>query len=131
MVIQNISGDIDEQDILNMFLPFAVQTKSNIVGSHLSRPRTLAFVDYDSVDPVMAALKEHEMVPFEFNGKILEVAQKTAGTKYKQNRRTKKKKGKTEKNFKTTESDRVEDAEWAGASSMGGREEGGGEKVCE
>jgi len=77
LVIKNLSESVKEQDILNMFKPFATLTKSKIVGTNLNHHRLLAFVDYDSVAPVMAALKKHKETPFEFNGKVLEVDQKT------------------------------------------------------
>ena len=77
LVIKNLSENIKEQDILNMFSPFAAQTKAKIVGTNLNHHRLLAFVDYDSVAPVMAALKKHKETPFEWNGKVLEIDQKT------------------------------------------------------
>jgi hypothetical protein len=77
LVIKNLSENIKEQDILNMFQPFAAMTKSKIVGTNLNHHRMLAFVDYDSVAPVNAALKKHKENPFEWNGKVLEVDQKT------------------------------------------------------
>jgi len=77
LVIKNLSENIKEQDILNMFQPFATLTKAKIVGTNLNYHRMLAFVDYDSVAPVMAALKKHKETPFEWNGKVLEVDQKT------------------------------------------------------
>jgi len=77
LVIKNLSENIKEQDILNMFSPFAAMTKSKIVGTNLNHHRMLAFVDYDSVAPVNAALKKHKETPFEWNGKVLEVDQKT------------------------------------------------------
>merc|ERR1712238_561399 len=77
LVIKNLSDNIKEHDIINMFQPYAVQTKSKIVGTNLNHHRSLAFVDYDCVAPVLAALKKHAGTPFEWNGKILEVDQKT------------------------------------------------------
>mmetsp|Transcript_9257 Transcript_9257/g.22998 ORF Transcript_9257/g.22998 Transcript_9257/m.22998 type:complete len:508 (-) Transcript_9257:189-1712(-) len=77
LVIKNLSENIKEQDILSMFQPFATATKAKIVGTNLNHHRLLAFVDYDSVAPVMAALKKHKETPFEWNGKVLEVDQKT------------------------------------------------------
>jgi hypothetical protein len=77
LVIKNLSDNVKEQDIINMFKPFAVQTNSKIVGTNLNHHRGLAFVDYDEVAPVMAALQKHQETPFQWNGKILEVDQKT------------------------------------------------------
>ena len=77
LVIKNLSDNVKEHDIINMFQPFAVATKSRIVGTNLNHHRNLAFVDYDCVAPVNAALKKHAETPFEWNGKVLEVDQKT------------------------------------------------------
>lgn len=77
LVIKNLSDSIKESDIINMFKPFAVQTDTKILGTNLNLSRGLAFVDYDSVAPVLVALSKHEETPFEWNGKVLEVDQKT------------------------------------------------------
>ncbi|KAG7368768.1 nuclear transport factor 2 NTF2 domain containing protein [Nitzschia inconspicua] len=77
LVIKNLSDNIKEQDIINMFKPFAVQTNSKILGTNLNHNRGLAFVDYDQVAPVLAALAKHQETPFQWNGKVLEVDQKT------------------------------------------------------
>mmetsp|Transcript_26269 Transcript_26269/g.72170 ORF Transcript_26269/g.72170 Transcript_26269/m.72170 type:complete len:340 (-) Transcript_26269:1593-2612(-) len=77
LVIKNLSDNVKEQDIINMFQPFATMTKAKIVGTNVNHHRNLAFVDYDSVAPVLAALKKHKETPFEWNGKVLEVDQKT------------------------------------------------------
>merc|ERR1712003_142962 len=69
-----------------MFQPFATMTKAKIVGTNLNHHRLLAFVDYDSVAPVMAALKKHKETPFEWNGKVLEVDQKTMEQKARRNK---------------------------------------------
>lgn len=77
LVIKNLSDNVKEHDIINMFQPYATQTKSKIVGTNLNHHRSLAFVDYDCVAPVHAVLKKHAETPFQWNGKILEVDQKT------------------------------------------------------
>lgn len=86
LVIKNLSENIKEQDILNMFQPFATATKTKIVGTNLNHHRMLAFVDYDGVAPVMAALKKHKETPFEWNGKVLEVDQKTMEQRARRNK---------------------------------------------
>ncbi|OEU05965.1 hypothetical protein FRACYDRAFT_257211 [Fragilariopsis cylindrus CCMP1102] len=80
LVIKNLSDNVKEQDILTMFQPFAVATKSRIVGTNLNPQKNnlvLAFVDYDCEAPVTAALKQHAETPFKWNGKVLEVDQKS------------------------------------------------------
>jgi hypothetical protein len=85
LVIKNLSDSVKEADMINMFQPFAVQTKANILGTNLNHHRGLAFVDFDSVAPVMAALQQHSETPFEWNGKTLEVDQKTAEQRSRKN----------------------------------------------
>jgi Nuclear transport factor 2 (NTF2) domain/RNA recognition motif. (a.k.a. RRM, RBD, or RNP domain) len=77
LVIKNLSDNIKEQDLIIMFKPFAVQTNAKIVGTNLNHSRGLAFVDYDQVAPVLAVLAKHQETPFQWNGKVLEVDQKT------------------------------------------------------
>jgi hypothetical protein len=77
LVVKNLSDNIKEADIINMFKPFAVQTNSKLVGTNLNHHRGLAFVDFDQVAPVKAALAKHEEIPLQWNGKVLEVDQKT------------------------------------------------------
>lgn len=77
LVIKNLGDNVKEQDILAMFQAFATATKGKIVGTNINHHRSLAFVDYDSVGPVLAALKKHNEKPLEMNGKVLEIDQKT------------------------------------------------------
>lgn len=77
LVIKNLDDNVKEQDIVAMFQAFATATKGKIVGTNINHHRSLAFVDYDSVGPVLAALKKHNEKPLEMNGKVLEVDQKT------------------------------------------------------
>ena len=77
LVIKNLGDNVKESDIVNMFKPFATQTNAKIVGSNLNIHRGLAFIDYDSDAPVLAALKKHTETPFQWNGKILEIDQKS------------------------------------------------------
>jgi RNA recognition motif-containing protein len=77
LVVKNLSDNVKEADIINMFKPFAVQTNSKIVGTNLNHHRGLAFVDFDQVAPVKAALAKHQETPLQWNGKVLEVDQKT------------------------------------------------------
>lgn len=85
LVIKNLSDDVKEADMVTMFQPFAVQTRSRVVGANLNHHRALAFVDFDSVAPVMAALQKHAETPFEWNGRVLEIDQKTAEQRARKN----------------------------------------------
>jgi hypothetical protein len=78
LVIKNLSENIKEADLLAVFEKFAIQTKSKIVSSTISSHRGLAFVDYDSGAPVLAAVEQHGKEPIQLNGRVLEVDQKTA-----------------------------------------------------
>lgn len=78
LVIKNLAENTKESELLAIFEKFAVQTKSKIVSSTISSHRGLAFVDYDSVAPVMAAVEQHGKEPIQLNGRVLEVDQKTA-----------------------------------------------------
>ena len=78
LVIKNLAENTKEAELLALFEKFAVETKSKIVSSTISGNRGIAFVDFDSVGPVMAAVKEHAKDPIQLNGRVLEVDQKTA-----------------------------------------------------
>lgn len=78
LVVKNLPDETKEADLLAIFEKFAVETNSKIVSSTISSHRGLAFVDYDSVAPVMAAVKQHGKEPIQLNGRVLEVDQKTA-----------------------------------------------------
>ncbi|CAJ1934402.1 unnamed protein product [Cylindrotheca closterium] len=78
LVIKNLPDGTKEAELLAIFEQFAVQTNAKIVSSTISSHRGLAFVDYDSVAPVMAAVEQHGKEPIQLNGKVLEVDQKTA-----------------------------------------------------
>ena len=90
--------DAIEQQLAKMFQPFAVQTNTNFVRTNLSRgDRTLAYVDYDSVDPVLAVLKRHEKTPLVWNGNKLEIMQKSNQIKQKSTTGGRKKNKKNER----------------------------------
>lgn len=78
LVIKNLPDGTKEAELLAIFEQFAVQTNAKIVSSTISSHRGLAFVDYDSVAPVMKAVEQHGKEPIQLNGKVLEVDQKTA-----------------------------------------------------
>ena len=80
LVIKNVQDGVKEADVRLVFEPFAVQTKTNIVGITVSQ-RGLAFVDYDSAAPVLAALEKRDT--FSLNGKPVSIDQKTNDSKNK------------------------------------------------
>ncbi|CAB9502691.1 GTPase activating protein (SH3 domain) binding protein [Seminavis robusta] len=74
----NLPDNTKESDVLGVFEPFAGQTKSRVVGITVAAHRGIAFVDYDSINPVMKAVSQHKEEPIRLMGRILEVDQKTA-----------------------------------------------------
>ena len=74
LVIKNISENTREREVRDMFEPYAIQTKSRILGINVSGAKTLAFVDYDSPEPVLLALKDNKQ--FQLHGRNLELEPK-------------------------------------------------------
>lgn len=58
LVIKHVPENAKERDVRDMFEPYAKQTNSRIVGLNVQAFKNLAFVDYDSPEPVLLALKE-------------------------------------------------------------------------
>lgn len=83
LVIKNVQDGVKEADVRLVFEPFAVQTNSKIVGITVSQ-RGLAFVDYDSAAPVLAALEKKDS--FSLNGKSVNIDQKTNDNSSSKNR---------------------------------------------
>mmetsp|Transcript_22169 Transcript_22169/g.33515 ORF Transcript_22169/g.33515 Transcript_22169/m.33515 type:complete len:480 (-) Transcript_22169:160-1599(-) len=75
LVIKNVPDGTKEADIRILFETFATATKTKIIGITVAH-RGLAFVDYDSTAPVLAALEKKDQ--FFLNKKQLEIGQKTA-----------------------------------------------------
>lgn len=76
-----------EADIRGLFEPFAEENEAKVVGCTVSGHKGLAFVDYDSSKPVLAAVEKHKKEAFQLNGKTLEIYQKTHDYQKPQNRR--------------------------------------------
>jgi len=74
LVVKNISGK--NPPLNKIFLVFAQRTQSRLIHIDLVKKNTKAFIEYDSSAAVKAALKEHSKRPMEWNGKILDIAQK-------------------------------------------------------
>jgi hypothetical protein len=87
LVIKNLADGTKDTDLRTLFEPFATQTKTKVVGATVSNHRGLAFVDYDSVAPVLAAVAQHQKEPLQLNGRVLEVDQKTAEQRARRNMR--------------------------------------------
>ncbi|KAL3916718.1 MAG: hypothetical protein SGILL_005052 [Bacillariaceae sp.] len=85
LVIKNVTGNMEKSDLQTMFGPFAAQTNSKVLGVSPQLHRNLAFVDYDSAAPVLAAVAKHKETPFQWNGKVLEVDQKSQEIKSRRN----------------------------------------------
>lgn len=78
LVIKNLAEHTKEADVLTVFEPFAAQTKSRVVGITVAAHRGIAFVDFDSINPVIKAVNLHKEEPMRLFGRVLEVDQKTA-----------------------------------------------------
>jgi hypothetical protein len=77
LVVKNIDSDTKESDILGLFDVFAAKTEAKIVGLTVSGHKGIAFIDYDTAAPVLAAVEQHGKEPFQMNGRELDVYQKT------------------------------------------------------
>lgn len=78
LVIKNLAEQTKENDVLALFEPFAAACKARVVGITVAAHRGIAFVDYDSINPVMKAVSKHQEEPMQLLGRVLEVDQKTA-----------------------------------------------------
>jgi len=76
-----------EAVIRGLFEPFAGENEAKVIGCTVSGHKALAFVDYDSPKPVLAAVEKHKKEAFQLNGKTLEIYQKTHDYQKPQNRR--------------------------------------------
>jgi len=78
LVARNVGQNAKEADVRRLFEPYADKTGAKIVQVSVPVGRTIAFIDYDSPAPVLAALEQHQKEPFQLNGRVLDVYQKTA-----------------------------------------------------
>lgn len=74
LVIKHVPEGTRDREIREIFERFATETHSKIIGLNFAGNRSLAFVDYDSPEPVLLALKDKG--PFQLNGRDLEVEPK-------------------------------------------------------
>lgn len=87
LVIKSFGGSTTEADVRGMFEPFAGDNDSKVIGCTVSTHKALAFIDYDSSKPVLAALEKHKKEPFQLGGQTVEMYQKTHDYQKPQNRR--------------------------------------------
>ena len=78
LVIKNIDPETVESEIRALFEPFATVTQSKVVGCTVSSNRGIAFVDYDSSEPVVKAVDQQLLAAFYVRERKLEIYQKTA-----------------------------------------------------
>ncbi len=76
LIIKDIDADVTEAEIKSMFEPFITDTSANFVGCTVHGTRGIAFVDYDTPEPVVKAVQQHAEVKFTIRGRELDVYQK-------------------------------------------------------
>lgn len=78
LVIKNIDGNVTEAEILALFEPFTADLTATVIGCTVQAHRGIAFVDYDSSEPVLKAVKQsNERAAFVIRDRTLEIYQKT------------------------------------------------------
>lgn len=77
LVVKNIDSDTKESDVLGLLEPFILLSEAKVTGITVSAQKAIAFVDFDSSAPVLAAVEQHGKEPFQINGRELEIYQKT------------------------------------------------------
>ncbi|CAB9510744.1 Terminal uridylyltransferase 7 [Seminavis robusta] len=86
--ITKINRNVKESDLRVLFSPFASQTNSRVVSITVTT-HGLAYVDFDSADPVIKALEQHSKEPFCLEGHALSVSQKPGKRAKKKNQKGK------------------------------------------
>lgn len=78
LVIKNFdTSSTTEADIRGMFEPYAGENEAKVIGCTVSSHKGLAFVDYDSPKPVLAAVEKHKKEALKLKGYTLDIYQKT------------------------------------------------------
>lgn len=78
LVIKNIDANVTEAEIRALFEPFTADTTATVIGCTVQAHRGIAFVDYDSAEPVLKAVKQQtEVTAFAIRDRKLEIYQKT------------------------------------------------------
>jgi Nuclear transport factor 2 (NTF2) domain len=77
LIIKNIDDSVTEDEIQALFEPFVVDTAAGYVGCTVQGHRSIAFVDYDTPEPVVKAVQQQtESGPFMIRDLKLDVYQK-------------------------------------------------------
>jgi Nuclear transport factor 2 (NTF2) domain/RNA recognition motif. (a.k.a. RRM, RBD, or RNP domain) len=77
LIIKNIDESVTEAEIRAMFEPFAVDTTATYVGCTVHGNRGIAFVDFDTPEPVVKAVKQNTDVgAFMIRDRKLDIYQK-------------------------------------------------------
>jgi hypothetical protein len=87
LVVKNIDSSTVDTEVMTLFEPFALSTNTKIVGATVSAHRGIAFIDYDSAEPVVAAVEQQKIAPFFIRGRKLEIYQKTAEVQQRSTRK--------------------------------------------
>jgi Nuclear transport factor 2 (NTF2) domain/RNA recognition motif. (a.k.a. RRM, RBD, or RNP domain) len=78
LVIKNIDFNATEAEVLALFTPFTTDTTAKVIGCTVQAHRGIAFVDFDSPEPVLKAVAQQtEVAPFVLRERKLEIYQKT------------------------------------------------------
>eukprot|EP00522_Entomoneis_paludosa_P009001 CAMPEP_0172455752 /NCGR_PEP_ID=MMETSP1065-20121228/12228_1 /TAXON_ID=265537 /ORGANISM="Amphiprora paludosa, Strain CCMP125" /LENGTH=499 /DNA_ID=CAMNT_0013208225 /DNA_START=255 /DNA_END=1754 /DNA_ORIENTATION=- len=78
LVIKNITAETTDSDIRGLFEGYAAETGTKLIGSTVFGSRSIAFMDYDSPKPVLAAVEKAKENPIQLFGRTLDIYQKTA-----------------------------------------------------
>jgi Nuclear transport factor 2 (NTF2) domain len=76
LVIRNIPYEATEKDIMGIFEKFATDINGRVIRCTVNADRAIAFMDYDSPDPVMTAIAIHKDEPFFLMDRKLHIYQK-------------------------------------------------------
>jgi Nuclear transport factor 2 (NTF2) domain/RNA recognition motif. (a.k.a. RRM, RBD, or RNP domain) len=78
LVIKNIDFNATEAEVLALFTPFTTDTTAKVIGCTVQAHRGIAFVDYDSPEPVLKAVAQQtDVAAFVLRDRKLEIYQKT------------------------------------------------------
>jgi hypothetical protein len=128
LVVKNIDSSTVDTEILTLFEPFALTTKTKIVGATVSANRGIAFIDYDSAEPVVAAVEQQKMAPFFIRGRKLEIYQKTAEVQQRSRKPSGGRSGGKESGRGGKDAGRAPHRRGSGGGRVSSGEKGGGDK---
>lgn len=76
LVIRNIPFEALDKDIMGIFEKFATDIGGKVIRCTVNADHGIAFMDYDSPDPVLSAIAVHKEDPFYLMGRELRIYQK-------------------------------------------------------